>query len=88
MNVEKIANRDLYISDCNSLPPTPLAGGDLMEHGLSLADLSDYSISKSTGPDDSFFHTSGHSHKYSNLKGGSSSGGGGRSREKGTADAD
>lgn len=72
-NVEKTANRGLYISDWNSLPPTPLAGGDLKEQSSSLADLNEYSISKSTGPDDSFFHPSGHSHKYSNLKGGSSS---------------
>lgn len=79
VNVEKIARRDLDISDWNSLPPAPLAGRDLQEHGLSLADLNEYSISKSTGPDDSFFHLSAHSHKYSNLKGasGSSVGGGG-----------
>lgn len=67
VNVEKMANRDLNITDWNSLPPAPLAGWDPQEHGLSLADLNEYSISKSTGPDDSFFHLSGHSHKYSNL---------------------
>lgn len=81
VNVEKIARRDLDISDWNSLPSAPSAGRDLQEHGLSLADLNEYSISKSTGPDDSFFHLSAHSHKYSNLKGASSSSvGGGRSR--------
>lgn len=90
-NDEKIANRDLYISDWNSLPPRPLVARDLMKHDSSLADLDEYSISKSTGPDDSFFHLSGCSHKYSNLKGGSSStvgGAGGRSGEEGMAEVD
>lgn len=83
VNVEKMANRDLDITDWNSLPPAPLAGWDPQEHGLSLADLNEYSISKSSGPDDSFFHLGGQSHKYSNLKGGSSSVGGGNGSKNG-----
>lgn len=49
--------------------PAPSAGGPRSpeEGGPSRADLSRYSISRSTGPDDSFFHISGRSHKYSNL---------------------
>lgn len=87
VTIEKIATGDLYISDWNSLPPTPLAGWNLKEHVLSLADPNEYSISKSSGPDDSFFRLNGHSHKYSNLKGGRSSssvGGGGRRGAEGT----
>lgn len=64
-------------------PPTHILswGEDLKEQGSSLADLNQYSISKSTGPDDSFFHPSAHRHKYSNLKGGSSSSSWWRRRE-------
>lgn len=73
---ENSQHRPLALLHWNSLPPAPLAGWALKEEGLSMADLNEYSLSRSTGPDDSFFHINGHSHKYSNLKGGSSSSGG------------
>ncbi|KAM7413438.1 hypothetical protein PAMA_020705 [Pampus argenteus] len=75
VNVKKIANRDLQLSQAGTHCPYTLGWVSSQEQGLSLADLDEYSISRSTGPDDGFFHINGHSHKYSNPKGGSSSSG-------------
>lgn len=72
---ENSQQRPPALPSWNSLPPAPLAGWALSEQGLSLADLDEYSISRSTGPDDGFFHINGLSHKYSNPKGRSSSSG-------------